>query len=336
MSKGSIAVKNWFSDKKRFADSYNGMVFQGEYVVRPEDLELIDSESSVLEEGKEEKVKDVQRYRDVVMRWKNGVYLAVLALEAQSMANYAMPVRNMMYDSLSYTEQIKELWRAMEKEEVKKTSPEEFLSKLRKRDKLVPVITQVFYYGEKTWDASLDLHGMINWEGVEELKEYVPNYHLNLVDMSRIEDTGLFRSDLKEITELLKCRDDKEKMLSYIKEHEGYFSRLDKETFYALETFLGAEKFKKIEIGKEEREGNVNMCKALDDLYNEGIEKGMAQGIAQGIEKGIRNLIEICCEFGRKKEEVKEQLMEKYAFSEEDAQEVVDRYWNKNELYISE
>ena len=51
--------------------------------------------------------------------------------------------------------------------------------------------------------------------------------------------------------------------------------------------------FRKRLINKTgEKEETVDMCKALQDLYDEGIEKGIAQGIEQGIEKGIAQGIE--------------------------------------------
>ncbi|MBM6752670.1 transposase, partial [Mediterraneibacter glycyrrhizinilyticus] len=39
MGKADIAVKNWLSDKERFADLFNGTVFGGKQVVLPENLE---------------------------------------------------------------------------------------------------------------------------------------------------------------------------------------------------------------------------------------------------------------------------------------------------------
>ena len=39
MGKSSTAVNHWMRDRGRFADLFNGVVFDGEQVVRPEDLE---------------------------------------------------------------------------------------------------------------------------------------------------------------------------------------------------------------------------------------------------------------------------------------------------------
>lgn len=109
MGKSSTAVNHWMRDRGRFADLFNGVVFDGEQVVRPEDLEEARGESDILVPDREKKERQVQRYRDIVMQWKKGPYLAMLACESQSSVHYAMPVRNMLYDSLSYTEQIRRI-----------------------------------------------------------------------------------------------------------------------------------------------------------------------------------------------------------------------------------
>ena len=51
---------------------------------------------------------------DIVKRWRGGTDLAVLACESQARIHYAMPVRNMLYDSLTYTEQIRQVWKLHE------------------------------------------------------------------------------------------------------------------------------------------------------------------------------------------------------------------------------
>ena len=42
MGKADIAVKNWLSDNDRFADLFNGTIFGGRQIVRPEELENMD------------------------------------------------------------------------------------------------------------------------------------------------------------------------------------------------------------------------------------------------------------------------------------------------------
>ena len=75
----------------------------------------------------------------------------------------------MLYDSLSYVCQIQQLWKEREKEEKQKMTAPEYLSKWKKDDRLMPVITLVFYYDTEQWDGSTDLYGMLQQynDGIE-------------------------------------------------------------------------------------------------------------------------------------------------------------------------
>lgn len=41
MGKGNVAVRQWISDKKRFADLFNGVVFQGRQIVSSDETVII-------------------------------------------------------------------------------------------------------------------------------------------------------------------------------------------------------------------------------------------------------------------------------------------------------
>ena len=101
-----------------------------------------------------------------------------MACENQAKVNYAMSVRNMLYDSLSYDGQIQRMWT----KNVEKMSTAEFLSKFRKDDRLIPVLTLVFYYDVDQWDGSKDLYGMLQcgsgWEIQNDLQIYSTQQYL--------------------------------------------------------------------------------------------------------------------------------------------------------------
>ena len=277
MGKGNAAVKQWLGNPRRFADLFNGIVFQGKQVILPEDLHLATGETDILVSDKNKKAKEVQRYRDIIMRWEQGAYLVLLACENQENVHYAMPVRNMLYDSLSYVEQIRQSWKHLESSEEQKVTGAEFLSQFRKADKLVPVITLVFYYHPDAWDGSLDLHGILRLSDDESknkiLQKYVSNYRINLVDAGNINELENFHTDLQEIK-------------------------------------------------KEEGEEQIDMCKALEDLYQDGIE----QGIESGIERGA---VETYQEMGVSKEEVVERIQNRFSLLTKEAEAVVEKYWKE-------
>ena len=142
MGKADVAVRQWLSDKGRFADFFNGVVFQGEEFVLAGALEEQKEEASLIVTDQNINERTVQKYRDIVMRWNGKLNLAVLAIEAQDKIHYAMPVRNMVYDSLDYAEQVRIVQKG---HKGRYATSEEFLSGFGKEDKIYPVITLVFY-----------------------------------------------------------------------------------------------------------------------------------------------------------------------------------------------
>ena len=314
MSKGHTAVNEFLKKKERYADFFNGNFFQGQRVVLPEDLEIIKGESDILVEDKEKKPKDVHRYRDIVMLWKKEIYLVVLACENQSKVHYAMPVRRMLYDSLSYVEQMKDIWQRYERiPEVseKKVTRNEYLSRFRKGDRIVPVITAVFYYGTEEWDASTDLYGMFaNAAFLENelVQKYIPNYWINLIQADSVEDINCFRTDLKEIFGMMKCRKDKKALQTYLQENADYFKHVDFETYYAIGEILQSETILKKEIAKEEAEGDMDMCKALEDWYQDGVNEGKELGKELGKEQVLREQVKKKLEKGFSAPEIAEML----------------------------
>ena len=300
MGKADIAVKTWLNNNERFADLFNGSVFNGQQIILPDELEDLDRETDILITDKTDRRKGLQRHRDLVKRWRKKVDLAVLACESQDQVHYAMPVRSMLNDSLTYTDQIREIWRQREKERKKqensggtaseqKLTQEEYLSRLRKDDRIFPVINLVFYYDLKRWDGAKDLYDMFRLEG--ELKDrnllqnFIPNYRINLVDAGNVETPKRFHSDLQQIFGVLQCRGDKNAMREYLHQNRQYFERIDVETYQAMREFMHSERVMK--DMKNSRKGTkINMCKALEDIY----EDGWAEGIREG-EKKIKVLI---------------------------------------------
>jgi len=95
---------------------------------------------------------------------------------------------------------------------------------------------------------------------------------------------------------MMRYRDDLAAMQQYVSENSEFFEQVDMETYEALRIMLGGvrkmkpvkEVIKKARTAKDAEKGNgVNMCKALDDLYNNGVEEGIEKGVEKGIEKGI-------------------------------------------------
>lgn len=211
------------------------------------------------------------------MRWKGKMDLVILACENQEKVHYAMPVRNMIYDGLAYIQQMKEIWEGHGKN--KKLTEDEFLSRFLKDDKVKPVVTLVFYYVEKEWDGSRSLYEMIDFGGEEEeqknLKKFLPNYPINLVDVGRLEKLDGFQTDLQVVFGMIKYKGSKYKkeMQSYVNEHREYFGCLSWDDFLAIREMMNLNKKMEKILEKKNKEV-VDMCGSLDALCEDYKEEG--------------------------------------------------------------
>ena len=74
------------------------------------------------------------------------------------------------------------------------------------------------------------------------------------------------------------------------------------------------------------------MCKALEDLYNEGIEIGMERGMTSGMECGmelgvVKGVVETLYDLEIEKDVAIQRVMRKFEISREQAEKDVESYW---------
>ena len=310
MGKNNVYMKRWLSDKKRFADLINGSLFQGKQIFLPENMRVEDSEQGLILKKPKGEESTIQRYRDITMAAEDGTRIVVLACENQDEIHYAMPVRGMLYDALSYVDQVSQI-KKVRRENKELEGSAEFLSGLKKTDHLYPVITIIFYYGEEKWDGKIDLHGLLGIDRKEYslLKTYVPNYRINLIEPKRLENLKCFQTDLQIIFGMLKYRKSKTELQSYMNSNKEYFSNIDEDSYNAAKVLLGSESSLKAE---KQESGGIDMCKALDDLYQDGVNEGR--------EQGIRALMQDYLDEGYDREKILEKLQKIFSLSREKAE----------------
>ena len=106
--KTDIILKNYWRDNERFADLFNAVLFGGEQVIQPDELEDLDAESSTILEHRKH-AEGIAASRDnIKVRKKSAAYgieLVMLGNESQEHIDYAMPMRVMGYDYSAYKKQ---------------------------------------------------------------------------------------------------------------------------------------------------------------------------------------------------------------------------------------
>ncbi len=179
--------------------------------------------------------------------------------------------------------QIAELRRGREK-----TPGENPLLAMKKTDRLTPVLNLVLYLGEDRWDAADHLHGILNMEKVpEELRSYIPDYNISVLDIRRLPDERLleFPDDIACMFLIIKYEKDATR-LKAVMQNVPAFRKMDAEVYDTVWHFVDDHRMLDQKDGIEDENGGVNMCKAIDDIYAEGIEKGRVRGKAEGRAEG--------------------------------------------------
>ena len=89
----------------------------------------------------------------------------------------------------------------------------------------------------------------------------------------------MFHTDLQQILGVLKYRQDKKELKDYIYENRDYFAGVDVETYQALRAFLHSENMLK-DFAVSGKEARIDMCQALEELYQDGVREGREEGVA--------------------------------------------------------
>ena len=269
-------TKSYMSNPVIFADAFNFFLYGGKQIIQPENLRELDSASIALPYGTDGIELPVQRFRDIlksctIMEDGHAAYL-LLGIENQSDIHYAMPVRNMLYDSLQYAVQVQKTaaYHRREKDGPPVTSGE-FLSGFHRRDRLRPVVTLVVCFSPEPWNAPMSLHEMLNDE-TPELLRYIPDYRINLIAPANLtgKSADLFHSELREVMLYLKHSMDKRALRGLLHE-EIKFKRISRDAANLLNILAGM----RLEYPTDEEE--IDMCKAIDDMIKDAQDEVRAE-----------------------------------------------------------
>lgn len=278
MSSADAKTNAYMSDNAHFADVFNYFIYGGRQVICPENLQEMDRTALTMPFGSDgEASEEVQKFRDVlktvaIKSDESATYL-LMGIENQSHIHYAMPVRNMLYDAISYANQVEAFAKQHRKNKVY-GSGDEFLSGLHKGDKLRPVITLVIYWAPDKWDGAGSLHDMLDTENPEILK-LIPDYRMNLLTPDSIDDFEKFKTGLAEVFEFIKCSKDKDELIRAINANPG-FQNLDRRSVELINALTDAD----IEIPHGEE--MVNVCTAIKEMKEESRIVGRKEGISEG------------------------------------------------------
>lgn len=284
--KSDTILKIYWNNNEQFADLFNAVLFEGNQIIKPNELKVSDTEASTIIHHKEY-AQSIQQSRDIIKIQKTstvyGVQFVLLGLENQEHIHYAMPLRVMGYDYSTYKKQYDSNARKYKTE--KGLSQNEYLSKMKKTDKFTPVITVVIYYGETAWDGAISLHEMLHIPN--EMKQYINNYKMLLVEVRKndLKLHNINNVDFFNMMQILTNQNQtvqeiKDMVIAYAKEHhvdQTVVTTVASASNCSIDYHL---------LGK--KEGDAGMLSVFEKTKKEGEVKGKAEGIIDlGLELGL-------------------------------------------------
>lgn len=252
-----------------FVDIVNNAVCKGKQVLREEDLEAMPTEAYTKIKGRYR-----QGNRDVYKVDKRKNYYRLYSnLENQTKVDNTMPERAMGYDYAGYEEQVR---RIMEENRVAEKPA--YAKRIHDGQKLAPVLSAVLFYGKK-WTGPRRLYDMLEFppEAAQILRELVPDYPLNLVEVRKL-PPGVrqrFTSDFRLIAEFVACQNNPRELDKLLADNQ-FVIKHPEEFFDLLYEITSDRRFEKVKkaLTREEKEGGITMCKGLDRLEKRGRKEG--------------------------------------------------------------
>lgn len=186
------------------------------------------------------------------------------------------------------------------------------------KDKLNPILTMVLYYGKEPWNGPTCLNDMLNWENIPEVvRNKVVNYPIYIVDVRRFRRTEEMCTDAKLVFGFLQRHENQQQLEKYVNDNKKEFTNLEEDTYDMISILTSSQEL--IEDKQEylNEKGEVNMCKALEDMK--------ASARLKEREDNIYILAEALRELNVSQEDIVKKIEEKYQLPRQEANKFVKK-----------
>ena len=152
-----------------------------------------------------------------------------------------------------------------------------YINQVESKQEIYPVGSFVFYTGDKEWKSPETLKETLK-NIPPEMEPYINDWRLPVVELKTMDARKLTNQRLKEVVEISQSM------------FAGNYDDLRNNRKIETESFMMAATFTRTKIKREDLpEGDeINMCEAMDRLFQRFEDRGMEKGETIGIEKGKR------------------------------------------------
>ena len=245
-------IKDFFKNTSRFADLMNAILYGGQDVIKPDELQVMDSNEIFVGN-----YISKERRRDTIMLWKGKEAQAILALEAQNQVDFTMVSRTLLYDALTYNMQ----------------------DKKSKNHMLPYVMSIVLFHGEGKWTAKTSLLERVNIP--EGIKQESNDWKMNVIDIKDLDYHLLKNEDNHSVV----------KAVGKIwRKEEEDFKGMEVSKAAARVIAILTERYDILDLVKGDKE-TMAMWSFWQDIENSGFQKGEERGMERGMKKGKLELV---------------------------------------------
>ena len=243
------ACRMFFNNNIHFSAFCNAVLFNGKQLINALNLIHFENDSAVIINDTK-RAEDKKRRRDIIVRGDiHGVY-CLFGIEHQSTIDKEMVIRCGMYEMVEYLKQIK------------------------KGEKVIPQVMIVFYTGDKKWSAPVKLSDYFDIP--EELKEYVNDWKIKVVDVKEIDTSKIKDEQTRYFIEAIQEM--------YKGNFEGLHRRIkmNRDNFIYAAIITGS-----LDLIRDLPEGDeIDMCEGMERMAegfrNEGRIIGRSEGLMEG------------------------------------------------------
>ena len=161
-----------------------------------------------------------------------------------------------------------------------------YINQVESKQEIYPVGSFVFYTGDKEWKSPETLKETLK-NIPSEMEPYINDWRLPVVELKTMDARKLTNQRLKEVVEI------SQNMFA------GNYDDLRNNRKIEIENFIMAATFTRTKIKREDLpEGDeINMCEAMDRLFqrfeNQGMEKGKIIGFEKGKSDTLKDLLKV-------------------------------------------
>ena len=274
-------TKKYLGKNDVFADIFNYFLYDGRSVIDKD--KLVDIEPNLYVNVPEEVKRIRDLYKKIEIKNDGKITYLLLGIENQTTNLNGMVLRNLLYDVISYDKQAFDIVNSRKNGKIKSRGTYHYRD-ITLDDKLSPIITIVIYFSHKKWRGYRNFIDMVDISDPK-IKDYLIDYKLNIIEPNFMTENDFekFKTEIGLVLESIKYSNDKNKFLKSIQNKKDY-KNMSVDTVELINSVTN------LELNYKEKEGRVNMCKAIEDLKKDWKAEGIEAGKTQELNNNIKTM----------------------------------------------